>query len=551
MKKNMSGFSLVELLVVIAVIGILSTISVLSFSRYQADGRDSQRAQRATVIAEALEKYFLKNGEYPNCASLTTNGTNVSSSVLPGIDTTVLVTPQATTGQTNSIICTDLSTTTGPDIFAYVGDGSPNCLGSGSCLQYTLKYIQESTGQVKSISSRHTGKIATSGTIADLSATPFSFSQVNLSWTATSGATSYNIQYATNPAFTGATAFTPSSTSSASVTGLSVGTLYYFQVQPVSTTGSAGNWSNTASATTYTLGTPTCTAALGPVPLSQLQCSWGAITNATSYTLEYATNSSFTSATTVTNATSPYVVTGLAAGTTLYFHVKAVASGYSSGWSTTASATTQLPAPVCSTSTVNSNTQVTITWAASAGAVTYTLEYANNSGFTGATSINAIATTTKSVTGLNNGTTYYFHVRAVNGAVVSTYGACPSATTGIDGPSSPGWTIYGDATRAYAGLPWMPGADPGYGSFWGTVGANITGTCSPGATVVTRLQSYYAHSDNSSQNGATLMDWTAGNQTRYVVDGNPSWYVWWNGWVACQVGTTRVGDTYLGNAGPY
>ena len=549
MRKSTSGFTLVEVLLVVSVIGILTTIGTMSYSRFLMDARDSQRSQRATVISEALEKYFVKNGEYPSCGAVTSTASTVTSSVLPGIDSTVLVTPKAATGQSNSLICSDLTTANGPDVYAFLGDGSPACSGSGSCLSYTIKYIEESTGTVKLISSRHTGNIATSGNIVDLSASPISFSQVNLSWSPISGSTSYNVQYSTSPSFSGALSLVPSpSVNNASVTGLTIGTLYYFRVQPVSSSSVAGNWSNTATASTYTLNTPVCTASTGPIAISQLQCSWLPITHAASYTIEYANNAGFSGATPVTNATSPYIVSGLTAGTTLYFHVKSVASGYSSSWSAPVSATTTLPAPVCSTTSGSSNTQIVPDWDVSTGAVSYTVQYGPGSYATEIAGITASFTT---INGLNNGTTYTSRVKAVSGATSSSWTNCPDRTTGIDGPSGPNWIVYGDTARAYAGLPWMPGADPGYGTYWGTVGMHIYGTCSPGATVVTKLRSYYANSGNGSQNGATTMDWTFGNQDRYVVDGNPTWYVWWQGWVACQVGGTRVGDTYLGNAGPY
>lgn len=557
MRKITSGFTIVELLVVIAVIGILSAISLVSFSRYQAGSRDTQRSSRVAIIAEALEKYYDENGEYPSCAAMTAAAGTLTTTTLPGLQLEVLRTPQAEDNQTNSIDqCTDLTLGMSTDSYAYVGDGSSLC-DTSSCLQYTLQYREEGTGTIKTITSRRTTNILTSGNITDAIATPFSFSQVNLSWSPISGASSYTIQAVAatstpNDATFNASPITPvtASSNSGSVTGLALDTQYYFRVRPVGASG-AGNWSNTPTATTFSLDTPVCTAAMGPIPMSQLQCSWSNVANATSYTISYADNPSFTGATTVPNATSPYIVSGLSPGTTRYFRVQSIAAGYTSGWSATASAITQLPAPVCNTSTLNSNTQITVSWSASAGAVTYTLESATNSGFTGATSYAGIAGTSRAVTGLNNGTTYYFRVKSINGSVESTWGGCPSRATGVDGPTSVTWSGRGEAVRCYGCVAWMPGQDPGYGSTWWTVGMYISGTCQPGATVVTRLYSYYAYSNGSSPNNASLMDWTWGTQDRYMVSGNDSWYGWFQGWVACQVGGTRAGDTYLGNAGPY
>ena len=54
---------------------------------------------------------------------------------------------------------------------------------------------------------------------------------------------------------------------------------------------------------------------------------WDAISNASSYTIQYADNASFTGATTVANATSPKEISGLTNGTTYYFKAMTVGDG--------------------------------------------------------------------------------------------------------------------------------------------------------------------------------------------------------------------------------
>ena len=69
---------------------------------------------------------------------------------------------------------------------------------------------------------------------------------------------------------------------------------------------------------------------------------WAAVSNASSYTIQYADNSSFTGATTVTNATSPKEITDLTNGTTYYFKAMSVGDGTnytSSDYGTAVSAT--------------------------------------------------------------------------------------------------------------------------------------------------------------------------------------------------------------------
>lgn len=159
MLKTNKGFTIIEVLIMIAVIGILTTIGLVSFSSIQANVRDKQRSSQATIISEALEKYYDENGEYPSCNDMAQAPAAVTSATLKGLDKTILTTPQSTSG-TNSILslCSDLAENI--DRFAYVGDNF--CISDPqlTCEQFTLKYISEATGAINTINSRHSAYIA-------------------------------------------------------------------------------------------------------------------------------------------------------------------------------------------------------------------------------------------------------------------------------------------------------------------------------------------------------------------------------------------------------
>jgi prepilin-type N-terminal cleavage/methylation domain-containing protein len=55
MRKTISGFTLVELMIVISVIAILATIGIVSYSSVQSRARDSKRTDDVTHIGRALQ----------------------------------------------------------------------------------------------------------------------------------------------------------------------------------------------------------------------------------------------------------------------------------------------------------------------------------------------------------------------------------------------------------------------------------------------------------------------------------------------------------------
>jgi prepilin-type N-terminal cleavage/methylation domain-containing protein len=634
MRRIARGFTIIELLVVISVIGILATITLVGFNRYQADSRDAQRSSQATILAEALEKYYDKNGEYPSCTAVTDVGTNVVTNVLVGTDPEVLIAPQAAPNQTNSIdFCTEITPSTPTDSFAYVGDGSSTCTSGNSCLQFSIQYKEESTGTIKTITSRRTTDIATSGGTS-LTGNSVSASQINVSWDAIPNASSYELVRATNVGFTTGVSTSNPVSNAENATGLNASTQYWFRVRAISAGGNS-EWSNTFTATTrpaaptnvvattasssqvnitwtavsgatsyrvqrsttsdYQSGTTASASGLpGPSSHSQtglapgtqywfrvyasnsagesaassidnaittlatptgfattvtstsIDVSWSAVTNATAYDVQYSTSASFSPITGSFNnqtATSRNI-TGLSIGQTYYIRVFAENAVTQSAAGST-SATTTPPAPVCGATAGSTNTQIVPDWDAATGATSYTVQYGPNNY---ATEITGITGTYVTINGLNNGTTYTSRVQAVAGSAASAWTNCPNRTTGIDSPGG-GWFAHAEAVRASCCISWMPGAYPGGGNWW-TNGIETTATCSAGATVVSRLHSYYANSSNGSQTQHRYDGWSVGNMQRFVVNGTGGYHVWWNGWIGCQVGGTRV-ERYLGNAGYY
>jgi len=80
MKKSVSGFTIVELLIVIVVIAILATITIVAYNGVQERTRDSIRKEDLGSLAKAWQLYAIDNGDYgdANCGyiggSITSGG---------------------------------------------------------------------------------------------------------------------------------------------------------------------------------------------------------------------------------------------------------------------------------------------------------------------------------------------------------------------------------------------------------------------------------------------------------------------------------------------
>jgi fibronectin type 3 domain-containing protein len=165
--------------------------------------------------------------------------------------------------------------------------------------------------------------------------------QVSLSWSASSGATSYNVYRGTTAGGERSTAIaTGITTATYTNTGLTNGTAYYYKVAAVNSSGTSG-YSNEASATPVVAVPAAPTGLNATAGNTQISLGWTASSGATSYNVYRGTSAGGESGTAIATGitTTSYTNTGLTNGTAYYFKVAAVNASGTSGYSNEASAT--------------------------------------------------------------------------------------------------------------------------------------------------------------------------------------------------------------------
>jgi fibronectin type 3 domain-containing protein len=293
-----------------------------------------------------------------------------------------------------------------------------------------------------------TGLVATAGN-----------AQVSLTWSSTTGATSYHVKRATISGGPYTQVAAPTSANFAD-TGLTNGTKHFYVVSALNSAGESGN-SAEANAT------PAAPVVIAVVPANvaatagnaQVSLTWNASAGATSYHVKRATVNGGPYTQVAAPTSTSFTDTGLTNGTKYFYVISAVNSVGESANSTEVNATPAAPvsapaAPVGLVATVG-NTQVVLTWTASSGATSYHVKRATVSGGP-YTQIAAPTAATFTDTGLTNGTTYFYVVSAVNSAGESANSGQTSATPA---GAAPDVTITIDPTKTKAISPYIYGTN--------------------------------------------------------------------------------------------
>jgi hypothetical protein len=265
-----------------------------------------------------------------------------------------------------------------------------------------------------------------------------------LSWNASSGAVTYQIQVSNDSGFSSIVATSDGITNTSySVSALPAYTTYYWRVKGKDG-GKESEWSEEWSFTTK-LTAPTLTT---PADESINQTlnpdfAWSEVTEASEYDFRISTDGTFaTSDYTETVSTNALSLTlyNLSHNTEYFWQVKATDGSNESDWSETYSFTTLLISPVLATpadESINIDFSPTLTWNASDGAATYEIEISDDSGFatTTETADELTSTTYDVTTTLDEYTTYYWRLKTYNGTQESEWSTEFSFTTKLTAPT--------------------------------------------------------------------------------------------------------------------
>lgn len=365
------------------------------------------------------------------------------------------------------------------DVVTTTDSGVTSYTDSSASVGTTYQYRVMAVGASENSTYSNTATIAvTPATPANLTASSFSATRIDLDWDDVTGETGYRVDRSANNATWVTLTSLGAGVSAFSNTELTAGTKYYYRVVALS---AAGNSLPTASvnsttrpvAPTTLTGTPTATT---------IALAWTNVAGETGYKIERSTDGSTWAqiATTAANVVA-YTNTALASNTSYSYRVKAINAG---GESTATSALTKktlLPAPTGMIAAVTGTTTINLNWDESTGETGYRLERLNGTAWV---QIGADLDPNDSevdVTGLTPGTAYSFRVHALNDGGVSLPGVAATATTI---PPAPTGVVSTALSTTQIKTTWLNVAgETGYkiersadGSSWsqiGTTAANV------------------------------------------------------------------------------
>ncbi|MFP5108799.1 SpoIID/LytB domain-containing protein [Neobacillus sp. C211] len=277
---------------------------------------------------------------------------------------------------------------------------------------YTLTYtVTDSSGNETTVTRQITVTLASP---ANLKAVASTYNSVNLSWSAVSGASGYEIYRSTSSTGTYTKIASTSSTSYSS-TSLNTGTAYYYKVRAYKTVTPSvySGYSSVVSAKPV-LATPSSAKATSSA-YNSIKTSWTAVSGASGYEVYRATSSTGSYYYAGSTTSTSFNNSGLVTNTPYYYKIRAYRMvGSTKVYSNLSAVVFAKPLPSVPANFKAarvSSTSFKLTWSAVAGASGYELYRATSSSGT-YTLLKSTTSLYYTNSGLTRGRTYYYKLRA-------------------------------------------------------------------------------------------------------------------------------------------
>lgn len=263
----------------------------------------------------------------------------------------------------------------------------------------------------------------------------------------------YEIQRATNAAFTQGVATTDVSGTSGTVSGIATGTRYWFRVRARNSAG-WGGWS-AAVATATKPAAPGNLRSSNVTPTS-FTLDWNSPggNGITRYEIQRSTASNFAGPTNWEQTGTSLNVSGLSPATTYYFRVHAETLGGFGAWSATFKITPGLPAPTLnSAATETGNYRLRVAWSApsiTTGLTGYRVQTATDAAFTKNVQHNDVGNVLTTDLTRTGGKRYWVRVAARTAGGVNTWSGSRAVVHQLAAGNVDSWTRVGAKPAAIA-----------------------------------------------------------------------------------------------------
>src|SRR5450755_1181195 len=340
-------------------------------------------------------------------------------------------------------------------------------LSSNTSYSYEVQAV-DSAGNTSAFSAAASATTQTPPTAPNnLTATAIGTSQIDLSWTASTGSlgvANYVVKRCQGAGCSNFAQIAAPTSTTFSDTGLTTGTSYGYEVQAIDTAENLSAFSTPASVTTQSLPTVPGNLTATAISTTQINLTWTASTSTVglaNYVVKRCQGAGCSNFTQIAAPVSSTLNdTGLTPSTSYSYEVQAVdTAANTSAVSTIASATSQGPPSVPGnlTAAAVSASQIHVSWTASSSSVglaNYVVERCQGAGCSNFAQIAAPVATTFNDTGLTLGTSYSYEVKAVDAAANSSaFSTAASATTQIP-PTTPGSLLASIVSAHQINLSW-------------------------------------------------------------------------------------------------